>query len=60
MLEALLWGGIAAGSLLVGALLAGARPWSDRTVGVVLAFGAGLEAVVGFAVAAGLSLLGET
>jgi ZIP family zinc transporter len=40
-LGAVVWGGIAASSLLVGALLAlRARP-SDRLVGLVLAFGAG-------------------
>lgn len=41
MLEALLWGGVAAASLLVGAALAVLRRWSDRTIGLVLAFGAG-------------------
>ncbi|WAC65453.1 hypothetical protein OVA14_08765 [Agrococcus sp. SL85] len=41
MLEALLWGAVAAASLLVGAALAVLRRWSDRTIGLVLAFGAG-------------------
>jgi ZIP family zinc transporter len=41
MLGALGWGSLAAGSLVLGALLAFARPWSDRQVGLVLAFGAG-------------------
>ena len=41
MLGALGWGSLAAVSLVVGALLAFARPWSDRQVGLVLAFGAG-------------------
>src|SRR4051812_5790051 len=41
MAEALGWGALAASSLVVGALLALARRWSDRTVGVVLSFGAG-------------------
>jgi ZIP family zinc transporter len=41
MLEALAWGSLAAGSLVLGALLAFARPWSDRQIGLVLAFGAG-------------------
>ena len=41
MLEALGWGSLAAASLVVGALLAFARPWGDRQVGLVLAFGAG-------------------
>jgi ZIP family zinc transporter len=38
---ALAWGALAASSLVVGALLGLARSWSDRVVGVVLAFGAG-------------------
>lgn len=52
MLEALLWGGIAASSLMLGAVLAIARSWSDRTIGIVLAFGAGaLIASVSFELA---------
>jgi 5-methyltetrahydropteroyltriglutamate--homocysteine methyltransferase len=39
--SALLWGGVAASSLVIGALLGLARRWPDRWVGVVLAFGAG-------------------
>jgi zinc transporter, ZIP family len=39
--EALGWGALAASSLLLGALLALVRPWPDRYVGMVLAFGAG-------------------
>jgi zinc transporter, ZIP family len=35
------WGSLAAFSLVLGALLAVARPWPDRVVGLVLAFGAG-------------------
>jgi ZIP family zinc transporter len=38
---ALGWGALAASSLVVGAVLGLARDWSERTVGVVLAFGAG-------------------
>src|SRR5215218_2416050 len=38
---ALGWGSLAAFSLVLGALLALARPWSKRLVGLVLAFGAG-------------------
>jgi zinc transporter, ZIP family len=38
---ALGWGALAASSLLIGALLALRRPWPDRYVGMVLAFGAG-------------------
>jgi ZIP family zinc transporter len=41
MAAALGWGAIAASSLVVGALLALVRRWSDRSVGLVLAFGAG-------------------
>src|SRR3954467_1360026 len=39
--SALLWGALAASSLVVGALLGLARPWPNRIVGLVLAFGAG-------------------
>jgi zinc transporter, ZIP family len=38
---ALGWGALAASSLLIGALVALLRPWPDRYVGMVLAFGAG-------------------
>jgi ZIP family zinc transporter len=38
---ALGWGSLAAASLVIGALLALARRWGNRVVGVVLAFGAG-------------------
>jgi ZIP family zinc transporter len=38
---ALGWGALAASSLVIGALLGLARPWSERAVGIVLAFGAG-------------------
>jgi len=38
---ALGWGALAASSLVIGALLALQRPWPDRHVGMVLAFGAG-------------------
>jgi len=41
VLAALGWGVLAASSLVLGALLAGARPWPSRQVGMVLAFGAG-------------------
>lgn len=41
MLVAFGWGCLAASSLVLGALLAFARPWSRRQVGGVLAFGAG-------------------
>jgi ZIP family zinc transporter len=41
LVEALGWGAVAASSLIFGALLGLSRRWSDRVVGVVLAFGAG-------------------
>ena len=41
MLEALLWGAVAASSLVIGGVLALLRDWSPRLVGLVLAFGAG-------------------
>jgi len=41
VLSALGWGALAAASLVLGALLALARRWSDGVVGAVLAFGAG-------------------
>ena len=40
MLTAILWGGLAAASLLVGYFLA-SRGLSNRTVGVIMGFGAG-------------------
>ena len=41
MLEALVWGAVAAASLIIGGLLGVAREWPDKLVGAVLAFGAG-------------------
>ena len=41
MIAAVGWGALAASSLVLGALLALGRSWSDRSVGVVLSFGAG-------------------
>jgi len=38
---ALGWGALAASSLVIGALLGLARPWPDRLIGLILAFGAG-------------------
>jgi zinc transporter, ZIP family len=53
MLAALGWGALAASSLVLGALLAFARPWPPRQVGLVLAFGAGaLISAVSFELAA--------
>jgi ZIP family zinc transporter len=49
---ALFWGVVAASSLVLGALLALARDWPERLVGLVLAFGAGaLIAAVSFELA---------
>src|SRR3954464_14388391 len=42
MLDAVLWGAIAAASLVVGAIVAFVRPVTDRVLGLVLAFGAGV------------------
>lgn len=39
--EAIAWGCVAASSLVLGALIAFARQWSNLQVGLVLAFGAG-------------------
>lgn len=41
MLEAAFWGFAAASTLLLGALLAMAGPWTRRSIGLVTAFGAG-------------------
>ena len=41
MAAALGWGALAASSLVIGALLGLARPWPSKSVGLVLAFGAG-------------------
>jgi ZIP family zinc transporter len=41
VISALGWGALAASSLIIGALLGLVRPWPDRVVGIVLAFGAG-------------------
>jgi ZIP family zinc transporter len=53
MIAALGWGTLAASSLVLGALLALARRWPERQVGLVLAFGAGaLISAVSFELAA--------
>jgi ZIP family zinc transporter len=41
MLSAIGFGGLAAGSLVIGALMAFSHRWSPRQIGIVLAFGAG-------------------
>jgi ZIP family zinc transporter len=52
-LNALGWGALAASSLVIGALLAFAREWRPRQVGLVLALGAGaLISAVSFELAA--------
>lgn len=56
----LLWGAVAASSLLIGAVLATLRDWHRGTIGLILAFGAGaLIASVSFELAqAGLESAG--
>ena len=39
--SAIVWGALAASSLVIGALLGLARTWPERWIGLVLAFGAG-------------------
>lgn len=41
MLSALLWGAVAASSLVIGAVLGVIRQWDSRLIGAVLGFGAG-------------------
>ena len=41
MLSALGWGALAASSLIIGGQLGLLRDWSNRIIGIVLAFGAG-------------------
>jgi ZIP family zinc transporter len=64
VLKATALGGLSAGSLVLGALIAFARPWSKRQIGIVLAFGAGaLVSAVSFELAEeglGLGGLGWT
>jgi ZIP family zinc transporter len=58
--EAIGLGALAASSLIVGALLGLARPWPDRLVGLVLAFGAGaLISAVSFDLAQEGSRVGD-
>jgi ZIP family zinc transporter len=59
MVAALGWGALSASSLIAGALLGLARPWPERLIGSVLAFGAGaLISAVSFDLAAEGSRLG--
>lgn len=60
MTDAILWGAIAASSLVIGAVLGLVRPWPDRLVGLVLAFGAGaLISAVSFDLAQEGAKLGD-
>jgi ZIP family zinc transporter len=60
MKEAVLWGAIAASSLVIGALLGLAREWPSRQVGLVLAFGAGaLISAVSFDLAEEAAKIGD-
>ena len=60
MTAALGWGALAASSLVIGALLGIARPWPDRLIGLVLAFGAGaLISAVSFDLAEQGARLGD-
>jgi ZIP family zinc transporter len=53
MSSALAWGALASSSLVAGVLLARARAWPSRQIGLVLAFGAGaLISAIGFELAA--------
>ncbi|QDP97203.1 hypothetical protein FOE78_15845 [Microlunatus elymi] len=53
MLAAIVWGAVAASSLVIGAILGVARTWPTRLIGAVLAFGAGaLVSSVSFELAA--------
>jgi ZIP family zinc transporter len=64
MWAAVLWGAVAASSLVIGAALGVVRSWGDRVIGCVLGFGAGALissisfelAQVGFEAAGGLPL----
>jgi len=52
VLEALLWGAVAASSLIVGALAGALRDWNTQLIGLVLGFGAGaLVASISFELA---------
>ena len=58
---ALGWGALATSSLVVGVLLAFARPWRSALIGLILAFGAGaLISAVSFELAAEGSRVGST
>ena len=60
MTEAIVWGAVAASSLVIGVLLGLARPWPTRLVGLVLAFGAGaLISAVSFDLAEEAVMVGD-
>ncbi len=61
MAAALGWGALAASSLVLGGVLGLARSWADKTVGLVLAFGAGaLISAVSFDLAEEGARVGRT
>jgi zinc transporter, ZIP family len=58
--DAILWGAVAASSLVIGAVIGLVRPWPNRIVGLVLAFGAGaLISAVSFDLAQEGAQLGD-
>ncbi len=58
--DAILWGAVAASSLVIGAVIGLVRPWPNRLVGLVLAFGAGaLISAVSFDLAEEGAQLGD-
>lgn len=60
MTAALGWGALAASSLVIGAVLGLSRPWPNRLIGLVLAFGAGaLISAVSFDLAQEGARLGD-
>ena len=60
MTAAIGWGALAASSLVIGALLGMLRPWPERPIGLVLAFGAGaLISAVSFDLAQEGARLGD-
>jgi ZIP family zinc transporter len=60
VISAIGWGALAASSLLIGSLAGAVRPWPDRVIGVVLAFGAGaLISAVSFDLAEEGAALGD-
>ncbi len=59
MVESILWGLVAASSLLIGAIVAARRPPHSKTLGLVMAFGSGvLLSAVSFELVAEASAIG--